>query len=192
MTEGPEVLLETERLILRRFTMADAQLLEQLDSDPDVMRYINGGTPSTEDEVLDYLKWWLTYHDRGPVYGFYAAIEKATGEFVGWFHFRPGEGAGPLEPELGYRLVQRAWGRGLASEGSRALVEFAFKDLAVERVYATTMAINVASRRVMEKAGLRFVRLFSAEDWPIRIPGDEEGDVEYALTRAEWESEQAD
>jgi RimJ/RimL family protein N-acetyltransferase len=55
----------------------------------------------------------------------------------------------------------------------------------VARVRAETMVVNVASRRVMEKAGLRYVRTFHQE-WPDPIPGDEEGDVEYALTRAEW------
>jgi RimJ/RimL family protein N-acetyltransferase len=77
------------------------------------------------------------------------------------------------------------WGQGYASEGSRALVDKAFRELGVDRVYAETMAVNTASRRVMEKAGLRYLRTFHA-DWPDRIPGDEHGDVEYALTRDEW------
>jgi RimJ/RimL family protein N-acetyltransferase len=83
------------------------------------------------------------------------------------------------------------WGQGYATEGSRALIDKAFAELGVERVYASTMAVNVASRRVMEKAGLRFVRTFHA-DWPVRIPGDEEGDVEYAIDKAEWMGRRAD
>ena len=66
-----------------------------------------------------------------------------------------------------------------------ALVDLAFRELGATRVYAGTMAVNLASRRVIEKAGLRFVRTFHAE-WPVRIPGDEHGDVEYAITRQEW------
>ena len=58
-------------------------------------------------------------------------------------------------------------------------------DLGARRVYATTMVVNVASRRVMEKAGLRFVRVFR-QPWPDRIEGEEQGDVEYALARDEW------
>jgi RimJ/RimL family protein N-acetyltransferase len=57
----------------------------------------------------------------------------------------------------------------------------------MRRVFASTMVVNVASRRVMHKAGLKFVRVFH-QDWPVRIPGDELRDVEYALTRAEWEA----
>ena len=90
--------------------------------------------------------------------------------------------------ELGYRLRRSAWGQGYATEGSRALIHKGFTDLDVERVYAETMVVNTASRRVMEKAGLRYVRTFHA-DWPDKIPGDEHGDVEYALTRAEWLAE---
>jgi RimJ/RimL family protein N-acetyltransferase len=185
-----EVWLETDRLVLRRFTPDDLELLLELDDDPDVMRYINNGQPVDRAEVAAMLEWWLGYYQRYAGYGVWAAIEKATGRFLGWFHFRPGVGAGPLEPELGYRLHRDAWGHGFATEGSRALIDKGFADLGVERVNAEAMAVHVASRRVMEKAGLRFVRTFHA-DWPVRIPGDEEGDVEYAITRAEWEADRA-
>ena len=84
-------------------------------------------------------------------------------------------------------MRRSAWGKGYATEGSRALIELAFRELGARRVYATTMSVNIASRRVMEKAGLRFVRTFHLE-WPDYIEGQEEGGVEYALTRAEWES----
>ncbi len=182
--------LETERMVLRRFTSDDLDLIVELDADPEVKRYIDGGLPVDRAESEDMLAHWLRWYERGDAYGFWAAVERATGEFLGWFHFRPGEGAGPLEAELGYRLRRSAWGRGLATEGSRALVERGFAEQGVDRVYATTMAVNTGSRRVMEKAGLRFVRAFHA-DWPVRIPGDEEGDVEYALTRAEWVASRA-
>ena len=181
--------LETARLLLRPVAAADLESLVALDNDPEVMFFINAGAPTPRAEVEADLHWWLGYPDRYPAYGFYAAIEKATGDFLGWFHLRPGEGAGPDEPELGYRLVRRVWGRGLATEGSRALVDAAFAQLGATRVNAETMAVNIASRRVMEKAGLRFVRTFDA-GWPVRIPGDEQGDVEYAISRAEWEADQ--
>ena len=183
------VFLETERLILRRFTAEDEDLLFELDNDPDVMLYINGGAPVHREEIVDEtLPAFLGYYDRFDGYGFWAVIEKDSGRFLGWFHFRPGEGAGPLEPELGYRLHRFAWNKGYGSEGSRALIDRGFSELGVERVYAETMVVNTGSRRVMEKAGMREVRIFHA-DWPVRIPGDEHGDVEYAITRDEWESD---
>jgi RimJ/RimL family protein N-acetyltransferase len=181
-----DVFLETERLLLRRFTMDDADLLFELDNDPVVMRYVNGGVPVSREEIVDEtLPAFLSYYERFEGYGFWAAIEKQSGRFLGWFHFRPAPGAGPLEPELGYRLHQVAWNQGFATEGSRALINLGFAKLGCERVTAEAMAVNVASRRVMQKAGLRYVRTFH-QDWPVRIPGDEEGDVEYALDRADW------
>jgi RimJ/RimL family protein N-acetyltransferase len=182
----PVVYLETERLLLRRFTMADLDDLVALDSDPAVMRYINGGAPTSVEEMRDeYLPWWLAYYDRGEAWGFWAAIERSTGAFLGWFHLRPNEEDPPDEPELGYRLIRSAWGQGLATEGSRALVDKAFRELGASRVYATAMAINPASWRVMEKAGMRHIRTYDG-DWPMKIDGDEHGDVEYAITRDEW------
>jgi RimJ/RimL family protein N-acetyltransferase len=186
-----DVFLETERLVLRRLTMADADNLVELDGDPDVMNFITGGRPTPRDEIVnDYLPAFLGYYDRYPGYGFWAAIEKSTGEFLGWFHFRPAEGGSPGEAELGYRLRKSAWGKGYGTEGSRALIRHGFTELGVQRVLATTMAVHIASRRVMEKAGLSLTRTFY-QPWPYAIDGDEHGDVEYALTRADWEYQEA-
>ena len=77
----------------------------------------------------EFLDHCIARYERGDGYGIFAAVEKSTGRFLGWFHLRPGEGAGPDEPELGYRLVRAAWGKGFASEGSIALVDKAFRDL---------------------------------------------------------------
>lgn len=187
-----DVVLETDRLVLRQFTAADLDSLVELDSDPDVMRYITGGRPTPREQVRDeVLPAFLAYYERFAGYGFWAAVEKATGQFLGWFHLRPPEGANPDEPELGYRLLRSAWGKGYATEGSRALIRKAFTELGARRVYAETMAVNRGSWRVMEKVGMRLVRTFR-QPWPDRIEGDEHGDVEYALTRAEWHQQEAE
>lgn len=178
--------LETERLILRRFTWDDEDALFELDNDPDVMLYINGGAPVLREEIVDEtLPAFLSYYVRSEGFGFWAVIEKRSGRFLGWFHFRPGEGAGPLEPELGYRLHRFCWNQGYATEVSRALIDKGFSEFGVERVYAETMVAHTGSRTVMEKAGMRLKRTFHAE-WPVRIPGDELGDVEYEITREQW------
>ena len=180
------VFLETERLLLRRFTADDADLLVALDADPAVTFFITGGAPTPRAEVVDeVLPAFLGYYARFPGYGFWAVEERATGDFLGWVHYRPLPDAPADEPELGYRLVRTAWGKGYATEASRAVIDHGFRTLGVRRVVASTMAVNTGSRRVMEKLGMRLVRTFHA-DWPVRIPGDEEGDVEYALTREEW------
>ncbi len=186
------VYLETERLILRRFTPDDVDALVSLNADPAVMRYITGGLPTSFEEISnDHLPAFLAYYERGNRWGFWAAIAKADAAFLGWFHLRPHEGDPDDEPELGYRLIASAWGQGYATEGSAALIRKAFTELGARRVYAQTLAVHTASRRVMEKAGLRFARSVFG-DWPYPIDGDEHGDVEYEITRQEWETTHLD
>jgi RimJ/RimL family protein N-acetyltransferase len=193
------VFLETDRLILRRFTEDDVDNLYALDSDPAVVRYISGGPATPREEIEhDYIPAYLAYYERFAGYGFWAAIEKSTGDFLGWFHFRPYKDDAPDEPELGYRLRRSAWGKGYATEGSRALIHKGFTELGAQRVVAFTYGEHLASRRVMEKAGLRLVRTFrlTPEELleylgvtdPTLFPGD---DVEYAITKAEWEQQHA-
>src|SRR5689334_7220593 len=116
------VFMETERMVLRQFTADDAERLVELDADPRVIRYITGGDATSRDEVeADILPVFLGYYRKFPGYGFWAAIEKSTGDFLGWFHYRPAPGDPNDQPELGYRLRCEAWGKGYATEGSRAL-----------------------------------------------------------------------
>jgi len=186
-----QVFLETERLLLRTFTLDDVDNLVELNSDPDVMHYLTGGRLIPRDEIESTeLPRFIAYYQDGLRYGFWAVIEKSTGDFLGWLHFRPREGTSPDQPELGYRLRKSAWGKGYATEGSRALIHKGFTEQGVQRVTAETMVVNTRSRRVMEKCGLTLVRVFHQE-WPDHIEGDELGDVEYALTREDWERQQA-
>jgi RimJ/RimL family protein N-acetyltransferase len=112
------VFLETQRLVLRRFTEADADNLVSLDADPDVMRFVTGGVPTSRDEIEnDFLPAFLGYYQRYEGFGFWAAVEKATGNFLGWFHFRPRPDAPPGAAGLGYRLRKSAWARGMPPRG---------------------------------------------------------------------------
>lgn len=165
----------THRLTLRPITLDDVDLLVALDADPEVMRYITGGQPSARDETERIVRRSLGHR--------WVAFEREGRTFVGWFGLRP---AGFRERELGYRLRRASWGRGLATEASLALIDLAFTYFDAPRVWAQTMTVNTASRAVMERCGMRHVRTFHLE-WPEPIEGTEHGDVEYELTRAEWE-----
>jgi RimJ/RimL family protein N-acetyltransferase len=180
-----DVFLETERLLLRRFTGADVDDLVELDGDPEVMRFLTNGRPTPREEIeRETLPRIIGNYERLRGLGRMAAIERSTGTFLGWIGFDPPEAGRPDdEIELGYRLRCSAWGRGYATEGSRALIRRAFDEFGARRVWAQTMAVNLASRRVMEKAGLRYVRTFHLT-WDHPIPGTEHGEVEYALDRA--------
>lgn len=168
--------IETQRLTLRPIAIDDVDELVELDSDPKVMRYINGGRPTARADVIDTVQSAIGHR--------WVAFDKSTCDFVGWFALRPSQGDN-AERELGYRLRRRAWGKGYATEGSRALIAHAFHRLAARRVWAQTMTVNTASRRVLERCGMRYVRTFHLH-WPEPIEGTELGDVEYELLRSDW------
>jgi RimJ/RimL family protein N-acetyltransferase len=192
-----EPVLVTERLVLRQFTAADVDGLLELDGDPAVMRFISNKIRSRAEIEAEVLPRILDYYARYPDFGHWAADTRHDGEFIGWFGLRPVVATGaamvdwvdaPLPARtasLGYRLARRAWGRGYATEGARALVRRAFTELGVEEIVATTMTVNTRSRAVMEKAGLRYARTVDL-NWPDPLPGSEHGDVEYRLRRDDW------
>ena len=151
-----KVYLETQRLILREFTELDIDNLVDLDSDPRVTLYINGGKPTPRDHVTEkILPRIMKYYRDLDRQGLWAAIEKTNGAFMGWFHLRPNR-ANASETELGYRLKQKYWGRGIATEGSLALVKKGFEELGLDVIMAIADPDNGASRRVMEKVGLEY------------------------------------
>lgn len=152
MTEG--VLLETERLILRRVREADADHLFDLDNDPEVMRFINGGTPASRLVIENKILPTFMRYDDLPGLGVWTAVAKSSGSFLGWFSFRPTGEDGEIA--LGYRLRKEVWGQGYATEGVQALIDRGFAEWGIQRIVATTYEENIASRRVMEKAGMTF------------------------------------
>jgi RimJ/RimL family protein N-acetyltransferase len=186
------ILLETQRLRLRRFTPDDLDALVELDSDPQVMRYITFGTPTPRavyEEVI--LPRWLGIHAATPLLGYFAAEDRASGAFLGWFHLRP-DRFDPDEQELGYRLSRATWGRGLATEGAAAMIEHGFTRVGTDKVSARTLARNLRSRRVMEKCGLVFEKAFVyPEDVLAGRADDERAAVKYSITRAAWLARQA-
>lgn len=182
------VILDTPRIALRQFTEDDVDNLFNLNNDPEVMRYVTGGRPTPREVIRDELiPFHLGVYERLDGLGTWAAESVATGEFLGWFHFRPDRDGDITNVDLGYRLRRPAWNKGYATEGSRALIDMGFIDLGVERVFAHTMTVNTASRRVMEKCGLRLIRT-TPHHGPDVIEGSEHGEVEYALTKPEWEA----
>lgn len=134
--------------------------------------------------LTDVLPYYRSFH--GTPFGYWAAIERESGAWLGWFLIRPPRtDPVPGEIELGYRLTRAAWGHGYATDVSLALVRRGFTEHGVQVVVADTMAANTASRGVLEKVGLRLVRTWHdpASDG---LAGGEDGEVGYALTRVAW------
>lgn len=144
--------LETPRLALREVGPGDVEAFYKLDSDTNVMRYIADGTVGTRETAASAVSRAMRYYALYPGLGKWAAEERPSGRFVGWFslNYVPKT----VEVEVGYRLLPFAWGRGLASEGARELVRHGFDTLGLYRIIGLTHAENLASQRVLRKAGL--------------------------------------
>lgn len=160
------IFLRTKRLVLRSPSLEDSLILFDLDSDPEVMRHINGGSPTPLSVILEnILPRWIQLGETDARFGYWIAELAENGEFAGWFHLRESR----IEPgtmELGYRLRRKFWRQGLATEGARSLLGRAFGVYGLERVVATALEANAASRRVMEKLGLCFERAFQYPEFP--------------------------
>jgi len=177
MTES----FETARLSLSLVRETDRENLVALERDPEVMRFLNSGRPAPEDSGDEGAGFLMP---RGHEHGVWTAVETRSGAFVGWFSLRcVHEGVA----KLGFRLRRDAWGRGYASEAAQALVAKGFAEMGLQQIVASTMAVNHASRRVMEKAGLAHVRTIFPP-WSDPLPGSELGDVEYEIARDAWEA----
>jgi RimJ/RimL family protein N-acetyltransferase len=158
------VIAETERLILRHFRTSDAQAMDRVLGDAYVMRFGEG--PQTADRVRFWIRREIT--DRYPTWGFgkWAVVEKLGGAVMGYCGLaRFTDRVLPGEVEIGYRLARAHWGKGYATEAARAAVAHAFGTLQLPRVIAMIDPENVASLRVAEKLGMRYVRDVSMEGW---------------------------
>jgi RimJ/RimL family protein N-acetyltransferase len=183
----PQQTLQTERITL--VPLADEHLKweVELDSDPEVMRYLSGQA-STREEVEAGHARRMAAAQKVDGLGFWVGL--VDDEFVGWWTLQPAHGPDqPNDPDvadLGYRLLRRHWRRGLASEGARELVRYGFDNVGLDRIIAQTMTVNASSRTVMERIGLTYVRTFPTST-TAPLEGVEEGEVEYEMTREQWE-----
>lgn len=175
---------DTNRITFRSVTAHDAHRLYQLDRAPGVMRFL-AREPESIDQVIDAtIPDQIQIALQLPGYGMYLMFLRDSDTFIGRMSLRPNS-PHPGDSELGYRLLPEFWGSGYASEAAAEFTRFAFDDLDTDRVVATIMAVNQRSRAVMQRIGLVHVRTFHPEfDDP--LPGTDEGEVEYALTRNEW------
>jgi RimJ/RimL family protein N-acetyltransferase len=182
----PQQTLQTDRITL--VPLADEHLESEveLDSDPEVMRYLSGRA-STREEVESGHARRMAAARKVDGLGFWVGL--VDGEFVGWWTLQPAHGPDqPDDPgvaDLGYRLLQRCWRNGLASEGARELVRYGFDHVGLDRIIAQTLAVNAGSRAVLERVGLTYVRTFPTS-MTRPAEGVEEGEVEYGITRRQW------
>jgi len=144
--------LLSERLLLRRFTLADLPLLTVLNADPVVMRYLGG--VETPEQTLAMLRGRiLDYYQANPGLGVWATLLRAGGECIGFHLLNHIQGESLIQ--VGYRLFPRYWGYGYATEMSVALLRYGYAQLKLPYITAVTALDNEASQRVLLKAGLK-------------------------------------
>jgi ribosomal-protein-alanine N-acetyltransferase len=149
--------LETQRLLLRRFVKDDLDSLFALYRDPDVIRYIPDA-PRTYEETKEELEWFMNGHPKFPELGLWATIHKETGRFIGRCGLLPWTIDGRQEVEVAFALSKAYWGQGLATEVAQALVHYGFENVGRSRLICLIEPQNQASIRVATKIGMTFER----------------------------------
>jgi ribosomal-protein-alanine N-acetyltransferase len=157
--------IETERLLLRQMLPSDAAGMFELDSNPEVHRYL-GNTPVTDieqsREIIESLR--RQYKENG--IGRWAVILKETNEFIGWSGLKLEKNINGHEQfyDLGYRFIPKHWGKGYGYESAKAFVDFGFGEMKLDKICACFMRGNTGSQRIMEKCGLEFINDFMHHD----------------------------
>ena len=152
--------LETERLTLNPWQSADWTEFRPIATDPEVMRYITGGIPWSDEAIRSFVgRQVKLLADRG--FCRWKLVEKCAGSVIGFCgvgFWRDG-----LDPEIGWWLARRCWGRGLATEAAEAALRDIFERVKLDRVVSIAMRANIASTRIMQKLGLEFDCEFESE-----------------------------
>ncbi len=180
----PEI--ETLRLQLRHCTFADEDELARIRGDAEVMRFIGDRKPQSREQVKELL-YEITNHWQKHGFGRWAVVDKADNQFIGLCGLNYLDNT--EEIEIGYLLAKPAWGKGIATEAAKACLRYGFEELQLEQIVAVAFPENIASRKVMEKLGMKYLKLkrlyegivayyeiwrrdFRADDSPYRLQSD--------------------
>ncbi|WP_353096294.1 GNAT family N-acetyltransferase [Empedobacter brevis] len=172
---------ETERLILREVDYTDQNDLFEMDADPEVHLYIENNPVKLIGEITKAIEMLKKQYQENGI-ARWAVVDKTTNECVGWCGLKYFNQ--PLNNhhhfyELGYRFKKKHWGKGFATESSAAVLDYGFKNLDTDKIYAITDPENINSKKVLTKLGFDFQETFDYEgdptDW-------------FELKKATWET----
>lgn len=155
--------LDSERLSFRLMDITDESLFLDLDNDPEVMKFINGGKPTTKQEHLDiHIPRHSAFRNPDKGWGYWATFIKETNTFIGWVLVRPmdffSEGKDLTNIELGWRFKQLAWGKGYATEAAKAVLQSLKEQVKYNKFTAIAVSDNTGSIKIMQKIGMTFVK----------------------------------
>lgn len=173
------LILETPRLILRPFEKSDAEELFEMDKNPNVHQYLWQKPVLSIEEVYTYIEMvQKQYKERG--IGRFSTILKETGELIGWtgikFVNEQPENGNIDFYDYGYRLNEKFWNKGYASEATKAWFDHGFNEMKIEKMHAYTHIDNIASNHILEKHGMQFMETYLDEDgakwnwWQMKNP----------------------
>ncbi|GGH18990.1 N-acetyltransferase [Sphingobacterium alkalisoli] len=160
-----KIYAETERLILREIVPTDIDGMFELDSDPEVHKYLGNNPIKDKGQVaaiIDFIR--KQYFEHG--IGRWAVIEKQKNEFMGWagLKYITEETNGHRDYyDLGYRLIRRYWGKGFATEAAIASLDYGFKELGLDEMYAIADCQNNGSNKILTKVGFAFIEVFDLD-----------------------------
>ena len=150
------IIVRTDRLLVRQWVPDDWKRLRPLMTDPRVLAYIGRGEPWPDERIRRFVDGGI---EKAATRGWvlWPVVHEADAELVGFCGFNDGF---PPDVEIGWRLLPAYWGRGLATEAARAVLDYGFRTFGFPRVISVAQPANVASIRVMEKIGMHFDRRF--------------------------------
>jgi [ribosomal protein S5]-alanine N-acetyltransferase len=176
------IFAETPRTILREITLEDVDPFFEMDSDPEVHKYLGTRPVENRDQIVETIHYVRQqYIDNG--IGRWAVVEKSTSQFIGWTGLKLVDYMMNNQTnyyDLGYRLIRKYWGHGFATETARASLDYGFDKLNLNEIIATVNCENTASNTVIEKLGFTFCETFyvhelkhnwykiNKNDWPVK------------------------
>ena len=160
-----QIVFETPRLVLGQFTEDDASLIFDLNSDPEIVKYVHEPVLTSEEHARKILLDIILPQYKNNL-GRWAIYTKHNNEFIGWcgLKFVPD----PDEIDLGYRLKKPAWGKGYATEAAQSTLHHAFNKLNLELITGRAHLENFASIKVLEKIGMHFIKQENVDNCPVR------------------------
>ena len=161
-----QIIFETPRLIIRQFTEDDAPLILQLNSDPEIVKFVHEPVLTTEEQAKKIIVDIILPQYKNNL-GRWATYTKSNNEFIGWCGLK--YIADRDETDLGYRLIRSAWGKGFATEAALNTIDHGFKKLSLDIITGKAHAENTASINVLKKAGMKFKRDEIEGGCPIKV-----------------------
>ncbi len=161
-----KVFLETDRLILREIIDSDINNLFELDSNSEVHKYLGGKPVSEKKQIEQVIKSIRKQYLENGI-GRWAIVEKSTNHFLGWTGLKlvtENVNNQTNYYDIGYRLIRKFWGYGFATESAIASLKYGFDNLKITEIYAAAHIDNIASNKILNKIGLKFIETFSYDD----------------------------